>query len=374
MPSPETPRSALASARAEAARGLAARAGDPAAPLDELRALQERLHLIDAALDASAPSPPRRRWPPALWPALAVAALVSIAAAVPVRSVPFRLEAKAHAVVLQLDSAGDLGAQPVAGELRIEGQTALASPAPALRQDAERFGSGTLWLRAPQLLLRGLQYPAGSTLTVRAGAPVQLTLDAPQPVLRAQIEFSGLAQWRVGEASTPTSTNFTHAEWIRASAGDSAAPTQRPPPLDLWLGLAAGQTLDWSRLRPSALQFVERQASGAGESIVASSLEQAQIALPVTASERKFGPGDRIELAGLALERFELSAGAHITVRLSGTARVLRTRTGDFERSLKPSLLEYVVRHHALGMFWSTALFLWGAITWVRKQLEGVSA
>ena len=373
MPSPDAPRPALEHARVEVARQLAERAAEPDAPLLELRALQERLQLIDAALAAGPAAPLRpRRWPPALWPALAVAVLLSIVAAVPVRSVPFTLEAKAHAVALQLDAAGDLGPQLVEGELRIEGQTLLESPAPTLRQDAERFGSSPLWLRAPQLLLRGVQHPAASTLTVRAGAPVQVTVDASRPLLRVDIEFSGASQWRVGDAGTATSAGFAQAEWVRASVGDAARPAQRPAPLDLWLGLAPGKSLSWTTLRPSALQFVERRASASGESFVASSLEQARFALPVTASELQLGPGDRIEMAGLELESFELNAGDSIAVRLSGTARVLRTRTGDFERSLKPSLLEYVVRHHALGMFWSTALFLWGAIAWVRKQFDDV--
>lgn len=374
MPSPDPRHAALQRTRADVARGLAERAAEPGAPLDELRALQERLQLVDAALAAEPTAPAPRRWPPALWPALAVAVLLSVGAAVPVRSVPFTLQAKAHAVALQLDAAGDLGPQPVEGELRIEGQTLLASPAPALRQDVERLGSSPLWLHAPQLLLRGVRHPAASTLTVRAGAPVQLTLDAPRPVLRADIEFSGAARWRVGEAGAATSASFAQAEWLQASAGDAAHPTQRPAPLDLWLGLAPDKSLSWTTLRPSALQFVERRASASGEGVVASSLEQAQLVLPVTASELKLGPGDRIELAGLELESFALSAGESITVQLSGTARVLRTRTGDFERSLKPSLLEFIARHHALGMFWSTALFLWGAIAWVRKQFDGTPA
>lgn len=371
MPSPDAP-SPLDSARSDAARRLAERAADPSAPLDELRELRERLQLIEAGVAARA-APPPRRVPAALWPALAVAALVSITAAVPVRSVPFTLEAKAHAVGLQLDAAGDLGPQPVDGELRVEGQTRLESPAAALTRDAAASGSSPLWLRAPQLMLRGVHYPAASTLVVRAGPPVQLTLDAARPVLGADIELSGAARWRLGDANASGSADFAHAEWVRATAGDAARPAQRPPPLDLWLGLAPGKTFSWAHLRPAALQFVERRASAAGEAIVASSLEQARLALPVTASEVRLGPGDRLEVAGLELERFEMVAGDSITVTLSGTARVLRTRTGDFERSLKPSLLEYIARHHTVSMFWSAALFLWGAITWMRKQFDGVA-
>lgn len=363
---------ALAGVRAEAARRLAERAADPTAPLPELRDLQERLRLIDAGLAARSAPPPGRRWPPALWPVLAVAALVSVAAAVPVRSVPFTLDLRAQAVTLRLDAAGELASQPVDTELRIEGQTRLDSPAETLTKAAVESGPDRLLLRAPQLTLRRVAYPAGSTLVVRSGPQVQLTFDAPRPPLTAELEFAGSTSWRVGDAAASAPATFEHAEWVRASAGDAAQPDRRPPPLELWLGRAAGKTYAWSGLRPVALQFVERRAgdAGGGNSVVASSLEQAHLTLPATGGDVKLGAGDRLEIAGLVLERLELAAGDSVGIKLSGTARVLTTRTGDFERSLKPSLLEFIARHHTLSLFWSAALMLWGAIAWVRKQFD----
>ena len=365
---------ALDSVRADAARRLATRAADPTAALPELRELHERLRLIDAGL-AARPSRPRRRWPPALWPMLGVAALVSVGAAVPVRSVPFTLELQAHAVTLLLDAAGELASQPVDTELRIEGQTRLESPAAAVLQTAAESGADRILLRAPQLTLRRVAYPAGSTLVVSAGPQVQLSFDAPRPPLAAEVEFAGSTSWRVGDAPASTPASFDHAEWVRASAGDAAQPNRRPPPLELGLGRAAGKSYAWSGLRPTALQFVERRAGDAGgrDSVVASSLEQAHLTLPATGGDVKLGAGDRLEIAGLVLERFELTAGDVVGIKLSGTARVLATRTGDFERSLKPSLLEFIARHHTVSLFWSAALMLWGAVAWVRKQFDSLA-
>ena len=65
-----------------------------------------------------------------------------------------------------------------------------------------------------------------------------------------------------------------------------------------------------------------------------------------------------------------MTTGDSIILKLAGTARVLATRTGDFERSLKPSLLEFLARHHTVGLFWSSALMLWGAIAWLRNQFD----
>ncbi|MDM0118005.1 hypothetical protein QTI66_38640 [Variovorax sp. J22R133] len=372
MPAPDNDTAALASVRAEVARRLAERAADPVATLPELRELHERLRLIDAGLSARPALPPHRRWPPGLWAALAVAAIVSVAAAVPVRSVPFSLEVQAHTVSLQFDMAAEIESQPVDTELRIEGQTQLVSPVATLAKDAAESGANLLVLRAPHLTLRRVTHPAGSFLIVRAGPQVQLTFDAPRPALGVEVEFSGVTSWRVGDAVESAPVAFEHAEWVRASAGDAAQPNRRPPPLDLWLGRIAGKTYAWSDLRPGALQFVERRAgdSGGGDAVVASSLEQAHLTLPATGNDVKLGAGDHLEIGGLVLERFELTAGDSVGIKLSGTARTLATRTGDFERSLKPSFLEFVARHHTVSLFWSAALLLWGAITWVRKQFD----
>jgi hypothetical protein len=239
-------------------------------------------------------------------------------------------------------------------------------------------GADSIVLQAPQLTLRRVAYPAGTALVVSAGPQLQLGFDAPAAPLSAEIEFAGNTVWRIGDADASPAVNFTHAERLRAVAGDAAQPDRRPPPLELWLGRAAGRNFAWSGLRPVALQFVARRAGGSGSGgggggpVVASSLEQAQIALPATGGEVKLGAGDRLEISGLVLERFELTAGDSVGLKLAGTARVLATRTGDFERSLKPSLLEFVARHHTLSLFWSAALGLWGAIAWVRKQFEGL--
>lgn len=371
MAAPEPPQMPLEAARAEAARRLTERAADPAAPLMELRDLSERLRLIDAGLAArQAAPPPQRRMPSALWPALAVGMLVSLAAAVPVRTVPFTLELRAQATTLLFDTPGELGAQTIDGELRIEGHTRLESPAPAISRQAAAAGGDGIVLRASQLTLRRVVYPAGTTVVVSAGRHLQLGVDAPTPPLVAEVEFAGRTAWRIGDADATPPVDLTNAEWLRASAGEPAQPARRPPPLELWLGRADGRAFAWNGLGPTALQFVARRTGGpaSGMPIVASSIEQALIKLPATNAEVKLGAGDRLEMSGLVLERFDMTAGDSVVIKLAGTARVLATRTGDFERSLKPSMLEFIARHHTVGLLWSSALMLWGAIAWLRNQ------
>jgi hypothetical protein len=52
---------------------------------------------------------------------------------------------------------------------------------------------------------------------------------------------------------------------------------------------------------------------------------------------------------------------------LAGTASTIESQVGSFRRSLKPSVLEWLARHHTLGLLWSSAVFLWGASAWLRK-------
>ncbi|QPF74380.1 hypothetical protein G8A07_16615 [Roseateles sp. DAIF2] len=367
MAAPDPQADALADARAMVARQLAERAADSGASLSELQALHERLRLIDAGLAARPPASKPRRIPPALLPALLIAALLSLADTVPIRSVPFSLELRAQSATLRFDNAGELEAQPVDAELRIEGQTLIESPAPALTDSVAAAGPDPLVLRAPQLTLRRLAYPAGATLVIAAGRQVQLGVDAPIGPLVAEIEFAGTATWRLGSGEASPSRDFSHAESLQASAG-ATAPGQRPPPLDLWLGRGVSRSYQWNGLRPTAVQFVARRISNAATPMLASSLEWAQLVLPATGAQVTLGAGDRLDLAGLTLERFEMTVGDSVGLKLAGTARVLATRTGDFERSLKPSLLEFLARNHAVGLFWSAGLLLWGAIAWIRKQ------
>ena len=364
---PESDVTPLRALRIAAASQLAQRAAQADAPLGELRELQERLHLLDAALAESAPAP-KRHWQVPLVSALVVATLVSLAAAIPVRRVPFTLDLQARAVSLQFDDKGELASQSVDSELRVDGFTRLESPATSLAKAAAQSSPDRIALNAPHLSLRRVGYPSGSVLIVEAGPQVRLSLQAPRSPVVAELEFTGPTTWHFGDTPTRQSDNYTHLEWARLIGGDTAAPNLRPPPLDLWLDRPAGRDYTWKGLRPVTLEFIERSA--AAQAVVTSSLEQASITLPATGAQVQLAGGDRLELAGLELERFELVVGDRVGIKLSGSARTLTTRTSDFERSLKPSLLEFVARNHTVGLFWSAAVMLWGVVAWLHKQLD----
>ena len=369
--------------RAVTATQLAARlvAGD--APLPELRELQERLKMLDAAL-AEQSTRDQRRLGALLWPVLLVAAVLLLAASVPVPSVPLSLELQASSVTLGLTEPALLGPQSVDGELRVEGFTSFESVDAALASAAAREHADRVAVRASELRLRGLALPAGARLTVQVrDDTTALWVDTPRSPVVADVEVRGNTTLRLGDAEAALERVFTHTEALRLVGGDAAQSDTPAPPMTLWLPRRGNATLRIDGLRPSSLRFAERResthigtCSGTGAaaglvSAVGSSLESGTITLPATGQTVPINGGDWLQVDGLVVQRCELIAGAPLLLKLSGSARVLRLRVGEFERSLKPSWLEYVSRHHLASVLWGSTALLWGALAWLRKYFGG---
>jgi len=364
MPVPED----LVARRAALAARLSARLAEPDVPLAELRELRERLDLLDGALAERRP-PAGRRLAAWLWPLLAVGTVLLLAATLPIGRVPLSLTLKASALSLALPADATLGSWPLDGEFRAEGFAALESPDAALRQAAASGPlSQGLGLRAGELSVRALRLPAGAQLRLQA-QPKALAVDiesSRSPVL-AELELRGAATLRLGDMAL--AHDYPHGEWLLLRAGEAARPERAPPPLALALGSTAPLRLQG--LRPTWLRFTERSQADAGAVQLQSSLQGGALTLPVTGQTLALGAGDTLEIDGLKVERCELLAGASLQLELSGSAQGLRLRVGDFERSLKPSWLEYVARHHLAQLLWGAAGLLWGALAWLRRQLAG---
>lgn len=352
--------------RAELVRSFAAMARDPATPLAKLRDQQERLRLVDAALaDPHETLGKRRR---AVYLAvLAVAAVLSIGALVPVPSVAFSIEAEAAAVRMQMAAPGELASQLVVGDLAVNGYTSFESPNAALKQqDHLASRRGRVSIGADTLTIRRIAYPAASTIEMVAGAKsVSVTVDGRDAPVSTEVEIAGHTRTRFGTAAKATEADFPFSEWLRFRAGDAAVP-QAAPPLSLSMGHAvAGYS--WSALRPDEVRFVGRTVLADNQPAVVSSLVSAHIRLPSTDAKLELDGGDELDLAGLDVQHFELTLGPVVRLKMSGTAHTLLTRTGGFQRSLKPSVLEYTARHSRVALLWGAALLLWGLARAVQK-------
>lgn len=361
----------------------AERLTDPQAAPAELQGLQQRLQMLDAALAALAtrhpapgpapaavpaprPRPPAARWLAAAWPVLLVATVLLVAATVPVRSVPLSMALQAGSVTLQLQEAAQIELPAAAGPLRAEGFTQLQSGDAALQRLAGEAGADRLLIEATELRLRSLQLPAGTRLTLQAAAgQLLLQVEAPVSPVVAELQWRGQTRLQLGDAVQAGPQ--AHTEWLRLQAGDAQRPSPAPPPLLLALP-ATGQQL--RGLRAESLRFAERVDGGGAVARVGSSLQEGLVQLPATGAQHRIAAGDWLEVDGLAVERLLLQATpGGLSITGSGSAGGVRTRIGDFEQSLKPSLLEMVARHHLVGLLWSAAALLWGALAWVRRQL-----
>lgn len=352
---------------AQLANSLAA--GDT--PLAELRDLRDRLAMLDGALATLAANAPRR-WMALLWPIVAVAAVLSIAAGVSVPVVPLSLDLQSTAVTLVLAEASTLSPVVVAGELRIDGFSTLESADDSLVRAAQAESADRVAVRADELRLRSLQLPAGTRLTLRARASAtELQVESERPPVVADIELRGHTALLLNDAAQALERSFDHGEWLRLVSGDTTRPTQPPPPLLLTLARPGESVQRWTDLRPQALQFTERRASAGAVAAVGSSIEGGRLTLPATGETLQLSAGDGLALDGLVVERFEVVAGATLALRLTGSARRLEWRSGEFSRSLKPSLLDYAARHHLVQLLWGSAAVLWGALAWIRQQVGG---
>jgi len=346
--------SPLHSRREALARRLAGRL-DEDAPIEELREMRERLNFIDAQLATSVPR--RSAWGRHAMAMLAVAALVSIAALVPMPRVSFALDLDAGAAQLQMAGSGSLGGDVVDGELRAEGFERLESGDPALTQRARDEGVGQFGLRAASLRLTRLRYPAGARIDMEAGTrTVRIAIDgAPQAT---EIEVAGAVSSSLGGAPR-LQLEVPVAEWIKLSSDKT--------PTELWLARAGEREYQWRGLQPVSLRFVERQAGADGQVRVVSSLRRGTLRLPATARELALMPGSNLVLDDLHLDQADVSVGDKVVLHASGSAGRMDMTTGGFSQSLKPSLLEHVAHNHTLGLLWSAAGLLWGIGTWLNK-------
>ncbi|NRR30224.1 hypothetical protein HSX11_08475 [Oxalobacteraceae bacterium] len=371
---------AVQALRQQLASRFATMAQDGNTPLSELRELRDRLALLDAAANDPGQTARRRRRRMTIA-ALLVATVLSLAALIPMPQVPFSLEAEASAARLEVDDKGILGPQALAGRLRVDGYSALESPDMALNHQ-QGAQSGQLVLTAPSLNLRRIRYPAGAAIELAASTSgPTVTIHSPQAPVELEAEFSGLTTTQFASAGSARTADYPVAEWLRvrgvAQAGQAPPPMMvvlprpgavtSPPPVQNEARSEAQSDYLWTGLRPRQVRFVERLQGADAEVVVLSSLSKAHIQLQAKADEVQLGPGEELELGGLELQRCEVRLGQVLRISMTGTARTLQTRTGQFARSLKPSLLEYAARHKKVALLWSAAVFIWGIVQWLQR-------
>jgi len=372
------PNDRLTQARQALGEKLAERLADPQASLSELRELDERARLLNAAI-AAQQAPRRRRLGAVLWPFAAVALLLLVAATLRWPSVPLSLELRASSITARLGEPTTLEGQALEGsELRLEGFTAAELGPGLLAVSPAVEHIDPVSVQSEQTWLRGIALPGAADVTLQLrGERLVLAVESLSSPVVANVELRGRTSLRLGDAPAPAPTQLAKAEWLRLVAGSAASAQQRAPPVELSWSVAGAAAPRFVELAPLALRFAERRAAaGVGvTSRLRSGIEGGQLTLAATNQTIPIAAGEWLDIDGLVTERCEIVvADGALTLKLNGSARDLKLRVGSLERSLKPTWLEYLSRHHLATLLWSSAVALWGAVAWTRRQFAEVSA
>lgn len=324
--------------------------------MTELQALHSRLQLLEGLVAGFAGrNGALKRHGIAL---VIVAAMVTMAAWMPIPRVPFSIELEADSAQLSMADAGGLDGQVVGAEFRAEGFTALESADASLMRRANADGASPLALRAERLSLKRVLYAAGAHLGFEGGAAaVLLSFEGAAHTVEFELGGKVAASFSGGPGENST---YPVAEWIklRGEAGGT----------ELWLARASDGFYRWRGLRPAMVRLVQRQVGTDAQIRLQSALRHATLRLPASEREVQLAAGSSLELDGLAIDQSELVVGDAVALKLSGSARHIGVQTGGFAQSLEPSWLEYAAHNHSLGLLWSAAGLLWGISTWLRKQ------
>lgn len=341
----------------------------------QLKDLGERLRHLDMALQEHRGAAARRML---LLAALAVAAIVTLLAWVPVFLVGIEVEADIEATQVRLNFA------------REETLPSAALLTPVSVEGASRVD------------LRGRDRTAGKTTldTVRiAAAKTRLEglVVAPGGALEIGTDASGLAiALAPGTASAGAATLFgdtggacngkVELRWLPAFDGT----VEDPPLLETFHGteivhltpygvagrsmriFAPGGMLAWAPRGVSHVEFLKPAAGDRFES----SVVMARLKIGPKGAQTTLAEGDDLELSGLTITALRVgvcgpgqapetmppnASCRRVTVNLVGKASDIRVRQAHREfRSLMPSWLAYLKESHLVSLLWASALFVWG--------------
>ena len=343
----------------------------PSAPSHAPKQLKDEVDLIDYALGELTSGWAARAMPVVIAAAV-IGILVSILSLWPMRSVAFTLELKASAMSIVAAADGVVADLVLKPPLRVVGFDHIESP--RLTGSAEPVRAAVI--RADQARLTSAAVPADASLDLEVHSDaLSMTVQGSRGEFVDELEVSGassvLPGASVGQARAPLiAGNFATPETVifRAAAGEGL-PKGRPGSLTLYASGAVGRN-EITGIAPKSLRFLQRRAGLASQSPFVSSIVSGELRVVATGARYPLGPEDVLEIDGVQAERLEIAVADQLTVQAAGSARGLHLRTGSFDRSLAPSVLEFAASNHRLALVWSGAVFLWGLL-WSAGRLMG---
>jgi hypothetical protein len=129
-------------------------------------------------------------------------------------------------------------------------------------------------------------------------------------------------------------------------------------------------TTDWvfRDIGISEIDFLEEITPGSGQFV--STIRSGNVKILETDKDTKLEEGDWLVLEELQNRRIQMAkSGSHLRIHIEG--EVARARAGSrlFEKTLNPTLLEYLYHAKSLAFFWSAVVFSCSLLWSVRNTL-----
>jgi hypothetical protein len=350
---------------------LASEAGTKAINGAPANAEVDRIKELQAVLAAL----PRKESFPLRWAAMIgavclIGASLTWTIAIPRARVQLNLAAASIIVRLTDDFSWD-GNWQVDPPVRLLQFTHLDLPPEyGIPEAVENQASLELNVTQGNLRVRHLFIAQGAWSTIASGVSGGTDIVVHGAPFRGDIDISGVVSARAGPAlgtSLPSQTFDPETPPGRIGFqydGRSALPAV--------LHVSLVDELRLREIPVSALSFFEERADGTQGSAFTSQIISGTMTMTDT--------GEQITLAPAAALRLTDAQGIvstlkvtrkDIQVKFEGTASDVTFGTGDFARSLKPTILEWLFHQQKLGFFWGAITFLWGFAWSARKLYSG---
>jgi hypothetical protein len=348
--------------------GAKAVAGEtPIADVERLKALQSVL----AAL-------PEKHIPFSLAVIIGIACLLiaSLALAVEVPWARVQLDLTTKAITMRLDHGLSWhGAWRVDPEqVRLENFTRIVLP-PEYGQRSE--SSLELNVQTGSVRVGHLFFDRGALLTITASESGAADLVVSSAIFRGDLDVSGEVNGHTGpglDNSLPLERYDSETPPGRFSFMYDGQDVrgQRPP----FIHGSPVEVLAFPDIEVTNLSFVDERVNPErpDQTMFTSQITSGTITMIDTGEQIPVVPATVLRLASIRGRVSTLLApNKDIQVKFEGAANAVTLGTGEFSRSLKPTILEWLFHQQKLGLFWGALTFLWG-MTWsARRLISGAS-
>ena len=367
----QQPARGLVDLRRDAVDDLATKLLDPTTANDELKRAQERIGFFDAALSAQSVKLPRKLKVAVLCLAISSAVLLGLALT-PVGHAPFVLTAESLTISAVTREPTMLTLVALRGEVTVEGADEISGARIEANTDSASKGATGRFV-ADKVFLREVQIPAHAVVDLDAtpnaaslsittlSGSIAGTVDLVTPT------FIGVGR-RAQGSRDPDAVSLADRELLRFRSSPDAAPSG-PATVRITSNRLEGWPIV-NEVWPQSLRFLQRRSSTDSAPKYVSSLLKGTVVLPWTGATVQIERGDVLEIDDIDVGRFEMKVDDLVQVQVNGSAKRIGLRTGAAEKSLKPSLLEFLTRNHGVAMLWSSAVFIWGLLWSSFKLLD----